>query len=163
VRKLVEEVPFLRAQHHGPYAWNKSNMPRAHFIRNSRGKEGNLRWIKGRNRGAPPVERCARALRAAIRREEAAEAARAAGSCRHPDQDLKEITARCSTGEAKARRAKREMTEANLRLVISIAKKYTNRGLQFPRPDPGREHRLMKAVDKFEYRRGYKVLDLATW
>ena len=80
-----------------------------------------------------------------------------------PLKDLKEINRRMSTGEAKARRAKREMTEANLRLVISIAKKYTNRGLQFLDLIQEGNIGLMKAVDKFEYRRGYKFSTYATW
>ena len=77
-------------------------------------------------------------------------------------EQVKDINRRMSIGEAKARRAKKEMVEANLRLVISIAKKYTNRGLQFP--DLIREGNigLMKAVDKFEYRRGYKFSTYAT-
>jgi len=78
-------------------------------------------------------------------------------------RDLKEINKQMSTGEAKARRAKREMTEANLRLVISIAKKYTNRGLQFLDLIQEGNIGLMKAVDKFEYRRGYKFSTYATW
>jgi RNA polymerase primary sigma factor len=78
-------------------------------------------------------------------------------------KDLKEINKQMSTGEAKARRAKREMTEANLRLVISIAKKYTNRGLQFLDLIQEGNIGLMKAVDKFEYRRGYKFSTYATW
>jgi RNA polymerase primary sigma factor len=76
---------------------------------------------------------------------------------------LKDINKRMSTGEAKARRAKREMIEANLRLVISIAKKYTNRGLQFLDLIQEGNIGLMKAVDKFEYRRGYKFSTYATW
>ena len=80
-----------------------------------------------------------------------------------PIKDLKEINRQMSTGEAKARRAKREMTEANLRLVISIAKKYTNRGLQFLDLIQEGNIGLMKAVDKFEYRRGYKFSTYATW
>ena len=80
-----------------------------------------------------------------------------------PLKDLKEINKQMSTGEAKARRAKREMTEANLRLVISIAKKYTNRGLQFLDLIQEGNIGLMKAVDKFEYRRGYKFSTYATW
>jgi RNA polymerase primary sigma factor len=77
--------------------------------------------------------------------------------------DLKEINRRMSIGEAKARRAKKEMVEANLRLVISIAKKYTNRGLQFLDLIQEGNIGLMKAVDKFEYRRGYKFSTYATW
>jgi RNA polymerase primary sigma factor len=77
--------------------------------------------------------------------------------------ELKEINRRMSIGEAKARRAKKEMVEANLRLVISIAKKYTNRGLQFLDLIQEGNIGLMKAVDKFEYRRGYKFSTYATW
>ena len=78
-------------------------------------------------------------------------------------QEIKEINRRISIGEAKSRRAKREMIEANLRLVISIAKKYTNRGLQFLDLIQEGNVGLMKAVDKFEYRRGYKFSTYATW
>ncbi|MDJ0832240.1 MAG: RNA polymerase sigma factor RpoD [Gammaproteobacteria bacterium] len=77
--------------------------------------------------------------------------------------DIKEINRKMSIGEAKARRAKKEMIEANLRLVISIAKKYTNRGLQFLDLIQEGNIGLMKAVDKFEYRRGYKFSTYATW
>ncbi|MGM0701211.1 MAG: RNA polymerase sigma factor RpoD [Pseudomonadota bacterium] len=77
--------------------------------------------------------------------------------------ELKEVNRRLSIGEAKARRAKKEMVEANLRLVISIAKKYTNRGLQFLDLIQEGNIGLMKAVDKFEYRRGYKFSTYATW
>ncbi|MEE2767389.1 MAG: RNA polymerase sigma factor RpoD, partial [Pseudomonadota bacterium] len=77
--------------------------------------------------------------------------------------ELKDINRRISIGEAKARRAKKEMIEANLRLVISIAKKYTNRGLQFLDLIQEGNIGLMKAVDKFEYRRGYKFSTYATW
>ncbi len=77
--------------------------------------------------------------------------------------DLKDIHRRLSVGEARARRAKKEMIEANLRLVISIAKKYTNRGLQFLDLIQEGNIGLMKAVDKFEYRRGYKFSTYATW
>ena len=82
---------------------------------------------------------------------------------RMPIDEIKEINRKMSIGEAKARRAKKEMVEANLRLVISIAKKYTNRGLQFLDLIQEGNIGLMKAVDKFEYRRGYKFSTYATW
>jgi RNA polymerase primary sigma factor len=85
------------------------------------------------------------------------------GQCRLGIMEIKEINRRMSIGEAKARRAKKEMIEANLRLVISIAKKYTNRGLQFLDLIQEGNIGLMKAVDKFEYRRGYKFSTYATW
>ena len=80
-----------------------------------------------------------------------------------PLPDLRNINRQMAAGEMKARKAKREMTEANLRLVISIAKKYTNRGLQFLDLIQEGNIGLMKAVDKFEYRRGYKFSTYATW
>ena len=85
------------------------------------------------------------------------------GETRLSVEAIKDINRRMSIGEAKARRAKKEMVEANLRLVISIAKKYTNRGLQFLDLIQEGNIGLMKAVDKFEYRRGYKFSTYATW
>ena len=84
-------------------------------------------------------------------------------ACSLEISEIKDINRRLSIGEAKARRAKKEMIEANLRLVISIAKKYTNRGLQFLDLIQEGNVGLMKAVDKFEYRRGYKFSTYATW
>ncbi len=84
-------------------------------------------------------------------------------SCSMRISEMKDINRKMSIGEAKARRAKKEMVEANLRLVISIAKKYTNRGLQFLDLIQEGNIGLMKAVDKFEYRRGYKFSTYATW
>ena len=85
------------------------------------------------------------------------------GRCNLSITEIKEVNRRVSIGEAKSRRAKKEMIEANLRLVISIAKKYTNRGLQFLDLIQEGNIGLMKAVDKFEYRRGYKFSTYATW
>ena len=137
-------------------------MPRQHFIKDFPGKETNLALGEDRDRAQQALERGARAFRARDRGA-AAEAPRPAGRVGIPIKDLKEINRQMSTGEAKARRAKREMTEANLRLVISIAKKYTNRGLQFLDLIQEGNIGLMKAVDKFEYRRGYKFSTYATW
>ncbi len=161
VRQVVEEVrTYERAIM--DLAIDKSGMPRAHFIKTFPGAEVDLYWIERElevrkpytdilARFAPDIVEFQRKLidvqdRVGI-----------------PLRELKEINRRMSTGEAKARRAKREMTEANLRLVISIAKKYTNRGLQFLDLIQEGNIGLMKAVDKFEYRRGYKFSTYATW
>ncbi len=141
---------------------NKAGMPRAYFIKTFPGNEDNLTWV-----GSEVVSR--KPYSEALGRYEAAivelqnlllELQAKVGI---PIKELKEINRQMSTGEAKARRAKREMTEANLRLVISIAKKYTNRGLQFLDLIQEGNIGLMKAVDKFEYRRGYKFSTYATW
>jgi len=141
----------------------KGNMPRAHFIKVFPGNETNLEWLKHEVTGAskPYAATLMRAAPAII--EEQNKLNELQNHIGIPLKDLKDINKQMSTGEAKARRAKREMTEANLRLVISIAKKYTNRGLQFLDLIQEGNIGLMKAVDKFEYRRGYKFSTYATW
>src|SRR5258708_5754444 len=140
----------------------KAAMPRAYFIKTFPGNEEDLNWV-GREVGARKAysEVLARFAPAVLEQQQALiDLQKRVGI---PVKDLKEINRQMSTGEAKARRAKREMTEANLRLVISIAKKYTNRGLQFLDLIQEGNIGLMKAVDKFEYRRGYKFSTYATW
>jgi len=141
---------------------DKSHMPRPHFIKSFPGNETNLDWLKqeiavAKTNGAQLL----RAAPAII--EEQQKLIDMQERIGLPLKELKDINKQMSTGEAKARRAKREMTEANLRLVISIAKKYTNRGLQFLDLIQEGNIGLMKAVDKFEYRRGYKFSTYATW
>jgi len=161
VRKLVEEVRSYERSIMD-LCVNKSNMPRAHFIKEFPGKEGNLRWIKGEIEAHRPWSGVLERFEPAIV-EKQQKLLALQDRVGIPIKDLKEINRQMSTGEAKARRAKREMTEANLRLVISIAKKYTNRGLQFLDLIQEGNIGLMKAVDKFEYRRGYKFSTYATW
>jgi RNA polymerase primary sigma factor len=140
----------------------KGNMPRPHFIKVFPGNETNLEWLKHEVTGGKPyAPTLMRAAPAII--EEQQKLIDLQNHIGIPLKDLKDINKQMSTGEAKARRAKREMTEANLRLVISIAKKYTNRGLQFLDLIQEGNIGLMKAVDKFEYRRGYKFSTYATW
>jgi RNA polymerase primary sigma factor len=161
VRKLVEEV---RAYERNimELCVDKARMPRPHFIKEFPGKEGNLRWIKSEiDAGQTWSDALERFEPAIVEQQQKLLALQARVGI--PIKDLKEINRQMSTGEAKARRAKREMTEANLRLVISIAKKYTNRGLQFLDLIQEGNIGLMKAVDKFEYRRGYKFSTYATW
>jgi RNA polymerase primary sigma factor len=140
----------------------RAKMDRKHFIDEFPGNETDLEWIdrqialkkpfaKGLEVNRDEVLRIQRRL-ISIQEEVGLDVA-----------DIKEINRRMSIGEAKARRAKKEMVEANLRLVISIAKKYTNRGLQFLDLIQEGNIGLMKAVDKFEYRRGYKFSTYATW
>ncbi len=141
---------------------NKAKMPRQHFIKEFPGKESNLRWSANEITAHKPWSEALERFEPAIveQQQKLLDLQKQVGI---PIKDLKEINRQMSTGEAKARRAKREMTEANLRLVISIAKKYTNRGLQFLDLIQEGNIGLMKAVDKFEYRRGYKFSTYATW
>ncbi len=140
----------------------KAGMPRNHFIKVFPGNEGNLDWVAQEVAvGKPYAQALSRYQPAILEQQRSLLALQKRVGI--PIRDLKEINRRMSTGETKARRAKREMTEANLRLVISIAKKYTNRGLQFLDLIQEGNIGLMKAVDKFEYRRGYKFSTYATW
>jgi RNA polymerase primary sigma factor len=161
VRRLVEEVRTYERTIM-QLCVEKSGMPRPHFIKEFPGKEGNLRWIKGEIETRRPWSETLERFEPAIV-EQQQKLLALQDRVGIPIKDLKEISRQMSTGEAKARRAKREMTEANLRLVISIAKKYTNRGLQFLDLIQEGNIGLMKAVDKFEYRRGYKFSTYATW
>ncbi len=137
-------------------------MPRKDFISSFKQNETNMDWIDNQvatgkeyaNRLDSLKEEIVRHQRRLVSIEKQA---------RLKINDIKEINRKMSIGEAKARRAKKEMIEANLRLVISIAKKYTNRGLQFLDLIQEGNIGLMKAVDKFEYRRGYKFSTYATW
>ncbi|MDP2793571.1 MAG: RNA polymerase sigma factor RpoD [Sulfurisoma sp.] len=141
---------------------DKAHMPRPHFIKVFPGNETDLEWLKHEvQSGKPYAAQLMRAAPAII--EEQQKLIDLQERMGIPLKEIKDINKQMSTGEAKARRAKREMTEANLRLVISIAKKYTNRGLQFLDLIQEGNIGLMKAVDKFEYRRGYKFSTYATW
>ncbi|MEP6877889.1 MAG: RNA polymerase sigma factor RpoD [Nitrosospira sp.] len=140
----------------------KAGMPRNHFIKAFPGNESNFDWVEQEVAIGKPYSQTLGRYQPAIveQQQNLLTLQKRVGI---PLKELKEINRRMSTGEAKARRAKREMTEANLRLVISIAKKYTNRGLQFLDLIQEGNIGLMKAVDKFEYRRGYKFSTYATW
>jgi RNA polymerase primary sigma factor len=161
VRRMVDDVrSYERAVME--LCVEKAGMPRQHFIKNFPGNEEDLEWV-GREASArkPWSEALSRYAPAILEQQQKLiDLQKRVGIS---IKDLKDIAKQMSTGEAKARRAKREMTEANLRLVISIAKKYTNRGLQFLDLIQEGNIGLMKAVDKFEYRRGYKFSTYATW
>ncbi|HZX16990.1 MAG TPA: RNA polymerase sigma factor RpoD, partial [Pseudomonas sp.] len=139
-----------------------ARMPRADFLRLFPGNEIDVEWSAGLAKGKAKYAEAIGNLQGDIQRCQQKLSALEA-ECELTLAEIKDINRRMSIGEAKARRAKKEMVEANLRLVISIAKKYTNRGLQFLDLIQEGNIGLMKAVDKFEYRRGYKFSTYATW
>ncbi|NVZ08348.1 RNA polymerase sigma factor RpoD [Allochromatium humboldtianum] len=140
----------------------QAGMARKEFIETFPSNETNPEWLDGLIAGGRPFSARLQALAPDIQR-----AQRKLQDIERENiltiSEIKEVNRKMSIGEAKARRAKKEMVEANLRLVISIAKKYTNRGLQFLDLIQEGNIGLMKAVDKFEYRRGYKFSTYATW
>ncbi|HEY0841456.1 RNA polymerase sigma factor RpoD [Methylotenera sp.] len=140
----------------------KAGMPRPYFIKSFPGNESNLAWLEEELKSDKPYnEKLARFNHSILdQQQRIIDLETKVGISA---KELKEINKQMTTGEARARRAKREMIEANLRLVISIAKKYTNRGLQFLDLIQEGNIGLMKAVDKFEYRRGFKFSTYATW
>ena len=161
VRGMVEEVRGHERKVM-EFCVEKSGMPRPHFIKVFPGNETNLDWLAGElNSSKPYVEKLERFKHSIVDQQQRLLDLQARVGI--PIKELKDINKQMTTGEARARRAKREMIEANLRLVISIAKKYTNRGLQFLDLIQEGNIGLMKAVDKFEYRRGYKFSTYATW
>ncbi|HGE2275423.1 TPA: RNA polymerase sigma factor RpoD [Pseudomonas aeruginosa] len=139
-----------------------ARMPRADFLRLFPNHETDEKWVDSVLKSKPKYAEAIERLRDDILRNQQKLAA-LESEVELTDAEIKEINRAMSIGEAKARRAKKEMVEANLRLVISIAKKYTNRGLQFLDLIQEGNIGLMKAVDKFEYRRGYKFSTYATW
>jgi RNA polymerase primary sigma factor len=140
----------------------QAKMPKSIFLKSFIGNEANPEWLTpilaGTQKWVTPLAEYAPEIRAVQEK-----LGRLEKESRLAIAELKDINRSMSIGEAKARRAKKEMVEANLRLVISIAKKYTNRGLQFLDLIQEGNIGLMKAVDKFEYRRGYKFSTYATW
>ena len=164
VENLRAAIAFVRSQERAimDLCVNSAHMPRKEFITSFPDNETDLTWIvrqieKGQGYSSALEEFKEEVLRAQKKLLELEQ------RCKLTISEIKEINRQMSIGEAKARRAKKEMVEANLRLVISIAKKYTNRGLQFLDLIQEGNIGLMKAVDKFEYRRGYKFSTYATW
>ena len=141
---------------------DNSKMPRTYFVKSFPKNETNLKWLKEELKFDKPY-----VVELEKRKHDIADQQKKLISleseCGLPISIFKEINKKMTSGEFRAKRAKREMIEANLRLVISIAKKYTNRGLQFLDLIQEGNIGLMKAVDKFEYRRGYKFSTYATW
>ncbi len=161
VRQIVENIRVLEREIM-EICTQRANMPRKDAISSLQNNETNLQWTKSLARSRKPW---AAAIRA--HDDEIVQAQKKLAAIERITGltivEIKDINRRMSIGEAKARRAKKEMVEANLRLVISIAKKYTNRGLLFLDLIQEGNIGLMKAVDKFEYRRGYKFSTYATW
>ncbi|MGM0594224.1 MAG: RNA polymerase sigma factor RpoD [Pseudomonadota bacterium] len=141
---------------------NQAKMPRKEFISSFPDNETNLDWLDAHLKSNKGFVKALKEHKEEVQRLQGKLAA-LEKECGMSIAEIKDINRRMSIGEAKARRAKKEMVEANLRLVISIAKKYTNRGLQFLDLIQEGNIGLMKAVDKFEYRRGYKFSTYATW
>jgi len=164
VKRVRERVNVLR--HHErailDVVTRQGKMPRKDFLKLFPGKETNLRWIDNESRKAVKWASTLKSCKDIVVAEQEKLIGHE-GLLYLKLPEIKEIHRAMSIGEAKARRAKKEMVEANLRLVISIAKKYTNRGLQFLDLIQEGNIGLMKAVDKFEYRRGYKFSTYATW
>jgi RNA polymerase primary sigma factor len=161
VRSMVEDVR-KHERKIMEFCVNRSGMPRQHFIKSFPGNEINMGWLDEQmSLGKDYTETLELFKHSILDQQDRLLALQERVGL--PIKELKDINKQMTTGEARARRAKREMIEANLRLVISIAKKYTNRGLQFLDLIQEGNIGLMKAVDKFEYRRGYKFSTYATW
>ncbi len=139
-----------------------SGMPRREFIKSFADNSSNLAWVQNRLKGKPKYAVKLKKNQDDIKKIQK-KLLKIEELTNLKVTEIKEINRKMSIGEAKSKRAKKEMIEANLRLVISIAKKYTNRGLQFLDLIQEGNIGLMKAVDKFEYRRGYKFSTYATW
>lgn len=161
IRRLLEKVREEERQIL-QLCVQKARMPRSVFIETFPSQETNIEWIDQFLERDDQFAKMLNTYKTDVLRAQK-KLVKLETNSKLSITEIKEINRRMSIGEAKARRAKKEMVEANLRLVISIAKKYTNRGLQFLDLIQEGNIGLMKAVDKFEYRRGYKFSTYATW